>query len=215
MTTDRVRGAVVFGYVAGVGPGLLIVVAAGWVAWVWLGPAASAFAAILGAVASWPLWALAISRWRRWAVGAGISPQDLQTAAVAVGLVGPKDSRLAQAERTATIPLFWGLIAGGLLICTGLGLELSGASGQSVHMVTTIGYLAFAAGIALDAGGREPLIASWVGLTALLIAAGVEWLFLGSGMSLWLWVPIKTIPAIVGVFAILVLAWTPVRKRTG
>jgi hypothetical protein len=120
---------------------------------------------------------------------------------------------LEQAEHGANLPLFWGLIASGLLVCAGLGLELSGSRAESFHAVTTTAYLVMAGGIALDASQREPPLASWLGIGALVLAAGVEWMFLGSGLSLWVWVPIKVLPAIAGIAALLFLAWTPVHER--
>ena len=211
--TAKVGRAVLVGIVIAGIPGLLLVVAVGAVGWAWLGLAGAGAGAIVGATASWALWALAIGRWRRWAVASGIPAADLQRAAVVAGLVGPRGSRLEQAEHGANLPLFWGLIAAALLVCAGLGLELSGSRSESFHAVTTIAYLVMASGIALDASQREPPIASWLGIGALLLAAGVEWMFLGSGLSLWVWVPIKVLPAIAGIAALLFLAWTPVHER--
>ena len=211
--TAKVGRAVLVGLVVAGIPGLLLVVAVGAVGWAWFGLAGAGAGAIVGATASWALWALAIRRWRRWAAASGIPAADLQRAAVGAGLVGPRASRLEQAEHTANLPLFWGLIAAGLLVCIGLGLELSGSRAESFHAVTTIAYLVMASGIALDASQREPPMASWLGIGALVLAAVVEWMFLGSGLSLWVWVPIKVLPAIGGIAALLFLAWTPVHER--
>ena len=211
--TAKVGRAVLVGLVVAGIPGLLLVVAVGAVGWAWFGLAGAGAGAIVGATASWALWALAIRRWRRWAAASGIPAADLQRAAVGAGLVGPRASRLEQAEHSANLPLFWGLIAAGLLGCIGLGLELSGSRAESFHAVTTIAYLVMASGIALDASQREPPMASWLGIGALVLAAVVEWMFLGSGLSLWVWVPIKVLPAIGGIAALLFLAWTPVHER--
>jgi len=205
--------AVSVGFLVAVIPGLLLVVTAAALGWALLGLAGSAGGAIVGAAAGWALWAFAIGRWRRWAAVIGVPAADLQRAAVKAGLVGPPGSRCEQAEHSANLPLFWGLIVGGLLACAGLGLEMSGSRAESFHAVTTLAYLVMASGIALDASQREASVATWIGIGALLLASAVEWMFLGSGLSLWIWVPIKVLPAIAGLAALLFLAWTPVRER--
>jgi hypothetical protein len=211
--TAKVGRVVLVGIGIAYVPCLCLVVAVGAIGWAWLGLAGAGAGAIVAATASWALWALAIGRWRRWAAASGITAAELERAAVRVGLVGPRGSRLEQAEHGANLPLFWGLIASGLLICAGLGLELSGSRAESFHAVTTTAYLVMAAGIALDASQREPPLASWLGIGALVLAAGVQWMFLGSGLSLWVWVPIKVLPAIAGIAALLFLVWTPVHER--
>lgn len=213
--TADVGRVVLVGVLIGGVPGLLLVAVVGAIGWAWLGLAGAGAGAIVGATASWALWAFAIGRWRRWAAESGVPADDLQRAAVRAGLVGPRGSRLEEAEHRVNLPLFWGLIAAALLVCAALGLELSGSRPESFHVVMTIAYLVMASGIALDAGQREATKASWLGIGALFVAAGAEWMFLGSGLSLWVWVPIKVLPAIAGMTALLFLAWNQAPERHG
>ena len=47
-------------------------------------------AGIIGAAVAWPWWSVSVPRWRRWALGQGVDPEQLQKAGVRTGLVWPK-----------------------------------------------------------------------------------------------------------------------------
>ena len=52
----------------------------------------------VGFVLAWLWWSLAVPRWRRWALGRGVDPDELQNLAQKVGLVWRRGSFFEKTE---------------------------------------------------------------------------------------------------------------------
>src|SRR5579859_1710955 len=101
-------------------------------------------------VLGWPVWALAIRRWRLTTAARVTATSRLERLAVATGLTGPTGSVLAQAESTWNVPLVWGLLFGGLSLLVAFALVSSSGSTTIAIGAAVLGCLALAGGTAFD-----------------------------------------------------------------
>jgi hypothetical protein len=53
---------------------------------------------VVGAIVAWSWWSFAVPRWRRWALGRGADPAELQRIGVRTGLLWPRGSIFEKTE---------------------------------------------------------------------------------------------------------------------
>jgi hypothetical protein len=99
--------AVLVGHLVVNVPVLAIIALVGWVGNVWVGwrqaygtslPIGWVVGLFAGCAVAWLWWSWSVPRWRRWALGQGAAPDQLQRLAAATLLVWPKGSIFERTE---------------------------------------------------------------------------------------------------------------------
>jgi hypothetical protein len=169
--------AIAFGHLFVTVPVLLAVIASAAGGAFLLGAPGGVGGALFGCcVLAWPVWAWSVRRWRRWSAGRLASPQDVQRLAVATGLIGPPGSVLEQAEKTARVPLLWGLIGAGLAVLGAFMTLILKGSDEIAFGLIVFACVFVGAAIVADLDRSDTIVAR-IGIAASLVA-GAVWVVL-------------------------------------
>lgn len=92
------KDALIRGHLTVTLPVLLIILAAPVIGWLAGGGAGLLLGVVTGSGFAWPWWSFAVPRWRDWVIDNGLSPEDVQDTAEAIGLLWPRGSRWERTE---------------------------------------------------------------------------------------------------------------------